>query len=406
MSVTPTFYFSSKKENPKTNIQLTIKDINDVINIFLNSELELPISYNDLNYILKLNLDINFNDRDPIISTNYEFFEKPQDLIIFMNNFKNKIENEVNTELSKVEELEYIVKLKNKKIKEISDLEYRIKNMENLRVKEEEDFKIYKYNQNIELEKYKNNKMNEIKNEQNDILQDMVKKVLKLEEELKIRNSYDLEDVDDREHIKVMEELKNKNKNIQEKISKLEEEEEEKEQEKYKNIILDHENIISFLKNELENISKDEKELNDISEEELSGNNNSKISDLQVKYQPLIPKEIAEDPNNIALNLEEEIYEHLKLIISDKPDMIYTNLIYVITEMMKFVETFYMEGFDKKEFIIESIKKFLIYQNINSPETDFILDTICPELIDILLLVDKRKIIIGRKLNCFIPWCA
>ena len=38
--------------------------------------------------------------------------------------------------------------------------------------------------------------------------------------------------------------------------------------------------------------------------------------------------------------------------------------------------------------------------------TDLVLDTVCPELIDILLLVDKRKIVINKKMNCFFPWCA
>ena len=42
---------------------------------------------------------------------------------------------------------------------------------------------------------------------------------------------------------------------------------------------------------------------------------------------------------------------------------------------------------------------------MNTEETDVILDTVCPELIDILLLVDKRKIIIRKKLNCFLPFC-
>ena len=73
---------------------------------------------------------------------------------------------------------------------------------------------------------------------------------------------------------------------------------------------------------------------------------------------------------------------------------------------MKFVENFNLEGVDKKSLIIQSIKKFLIYENMSSNEIDIILNKVCPELIDILLLVDKRKIIIRKKLNCFIPWCS
>jgi hypothetical protein len=73
---------------------------------------------------------------------------------------------------------------------------------------------------------------------------------------------------------------------------------------------------------------------------------------------------------------------------------------------MKFVENFNIDGMDKKTLLISSIKKFLSIEKLNSPEIDMILDKICPELIDILLLVDKRKIIIREKLNCFIPWCS
>jgi hypothetical protein len=73
---------------------------------------------------------------------------------------------------------------------------------------------------------------------------------------------------------------------------------------------------------------------------------------------------------------------------------------------MKFVETINTEDFDKKSLIIKSIKMFLEYKNLNSPETELVLDTVCPELIDILLLVDKRKIVINKKMNCFFPWCA
>ena len=105
------------------------------------------------------------------------------------------------------------------------------------------------------------------------------------------------------------------------------------------------------------------------------------------------------------MKLEDELYQHLIDIVSCNPTMIYTNLIYVVTELMRFVENFNASGFDKKTFIIESIRKFLINNNMNSPETDSILNTICPELIEILLLVDKRRIIIRKKLNCFFPWC-
>jgi len=107
-----------------------------------------------------------------------------------------------------------------------------------------------------------------------------------------------------------------------------------------------------------------------------------------------------------ALSIQLSMLEHLRLIISDNPEMIYTNIIHIITELMKYVETINTEDLDKKTLIIKSIKTFLEYQKMNSPETDLILDTVCPELIDVLLLVDKRKIVFKKKFNCFLPWCA
>jgi len=403
MSVIPTFYLSSRKENPKTNIQFTIKDINENINIDLNSDMELPIIFNDLNYILKLSLKFNISEKDPIIDVNYNFIEQEDTLLEFINNIKNKIETNIEEENKKIEDLEYVTKIKNQRLNEIKDLEESINKItieKDLLIKEkfkqEEDFKIYKFNQ-------------QNKYETNVLLKELVSKVSKLEEDLKIRESFH-EDVTDDEHNKLMSELKAKNEQIEKQNEKLIEEENKVEESKTTDIPdkFNQNNIISFLKTELQNIKNDEKQLDTLNE-----NDKEKINELKEKYSEreverpnLIPKEIVEDPNNLAFNLEGEIYEHLKLIISDDLNMIYTNLIYVITELMKFVETFNMEGFDKKKFIIDSIKKFLIYQKMNSPETDFILDTVCPELIDVLLLVDKRKIIIRKKLNCFIPWCS
>ncbi len=73
---------------------------------------------------------------------------------------------------------------------------------------------------------------------------------------------------------------------------------------------------------------------------------------------------------------------------------------------MKYVETINTEDFDKKKLIIETIREFLKAQNMLTPETETFLETICPELIEVLLLVDKGKISIKKKFNCFVPWCA
>ena len=72
---------------------------------------------------------------------------------------------------------------------------------------------------------------------------------------------------------------------------------------------------------------------------------------------------------------------------------------------MKFVDNFDLAGKDKKSVIINTIHKYLLDANTEK-NIDYIINTICPELIDILISIDKRKIKIKQKMNCFIPWCS
>ena len=166
--------------------------------------------------------------------------------------------------------------------------------------------------------------------------------------------------------------------------------------------------IIDYLKAELEKLKLDDAEIT--SNKDKTNIEADKLNYFKEKYNIEIPKVIQSDVGKQVstenkLKIEDDIFEHLKLLVSDDKNMICTNLIYIITQLMKFVENFNLEGVNKKTIIIESIKKFLTYENMFSEEIDIILNKVCPELIDILLLVDKRKIIIRKKLNCFIPWC-
>ena len=170
----------------------------------------------------------------------------------------------------------------------------------------------------------------------------------------------------------------------------------------------DDSKIIDYLKNELQKLKQDDEEL---------GTNTKVLEKDKLQYfkekyninseNNIIKNHIQDKINvNSEIQIEDEIYKELKSILSGDKNMLYTNLIYIITQLMKFVENFNLEGTDKKTIIIESIEKFLTMENMNSPELTVILNKVCPELIDILLLVDKRKIIIRKKISCFIPWCS
>ena len=72
--------------------------------------------------------------------------------------------------------------------------------------------------------------------------------------------------------------------------------------------------------------------------------------------------------------------------------------------MMKFVEKFNLNGDEKKKLILSTLEKYLYNVDLQLGEKhDYILSTICPELIDILISVDSRKIKIRKQFKCF-PW--
>ena len=231
--------------------------------------------------------------------------------------------------------------------------------------------------------------------------------------ELKNKVSNDIESVENKVVVENKDvEESEENKDVEESIEKSEEESEE-ESEESENVEEVDKSRVGKVRMERARLEKIRQEKEKLENERLE---NERLENERLEKNNVIMKslkkdlETIKDPDNDvidkALSIQLKMLEHLKLIISDNPEMLYTNLIHIVTELMKYVETINTEDCDKKTLIIKSIKTFLEYQKMNSPETDLILDTICPELIDVLLLVDKRKIVFKRKLNCFLPWCA
>ena len=70
------------------------------------------------------------------------------------------------------------------------------------------------------------------------------------------------------------------------------------------------------------------------------------------------------------------------------------------------IDNFFIKGGDKKEIILTTLKKYLISENYDEQSINLIIDVVCPELIDILVSVDKRKIMIKKRLSCIFPWCS
>jgi hypothetical protein len=308
------FQFKSSKENPKTNMQLKLKNNNKEPHIEFNFNTDMNIEIDNKKYVIDLNLLVNCDvNTEPKIDIQYkvkDVKENPynfgvNELILFMNDFKTKIDQDIKVHLEKIQ-----------------DLEQQLNKLQLSDTKQKENKEILAEN-----------------------ISDVI---IKNRDEI---SSYDVIRSDTDEVNTAL---------TTEKINKF-----------------DEKQIISYLETTKKN-----------------------------KYQPIKTVEKQTEKIDIALEIQNNILGHLKLIISDKPDMIYTNLIYIITDLMKYVETINTEDFDKKKLIIETIREFLKAQNMLTPETETFLETICPELIEVLLLVDKGKISIKKKFNCFVPWCA
>jgi hypothetical protein len=146
---------------------------------------------------------------------------------------------------------------------------------------------------------------------------------------------------------------------------------------------------------------------------------------VEKKYRIKIKK-----PSTEMSDIEYKIQYHLKLITTYADA---NNIIDITTKLVKFIDNFPIEGSNKKNIIISVIKKFLSdennskylqdnqwekhqsddgqtywWNNITDVSTwtkpnsnvDYIINTICSPLIDILISVDKRKIVLKKNPSC------
>lgn len=111
----------------------------------------------------------------------------------------------------------------------------------------------------------------------------------------------------------------------------------------------------------------------------------------------IVPTQL-EVVNNDNEDIEEKVYYHLKLISTDTD--IKNNITFIITQLVKFVDNFTLPGFRKKELVISSIHKVLLEQKVDKQTIDYMINNLCPEMIDMLISVDKRKTSIKKKTIC------
>ena len=211
------------------------------------------------------------------------------------------------------------------------------------------------------------NLKNKIKHyeENNEVIDDVKEKVIE-----------DKEVIDNEKVIKVIEEKVNKEKVIEKKVK-----------ETVKDYDSEDDNISShstYLCPNVDVIEKPNKKKIQIE---------SKLIDL-LNDSNIVPSQL-ELLNNDNEDIEEKIYCHLKLISSGSN--IKNNITFIITQLIKFVETFKIPGVQKKTFIISAINKCLLEDNYDKDSINFIINDLCPDMIDMLISVDKRKVSIKKK---------
>jgi hypothetical protein len=140
----------------------------------------------------------------------------------------------------------------------------------------------------------------------------------------------------------------------------------------------------------------------DDNEIDLTSMKNMKQMHIEDKLLQLLDDDLYENKTS----LQKKINYKLRLTTAMNNISPTKNIIFIITELMKYIDNFDLSGEDKKTMIISSIKSFLIDEKINEQDINFIVNTVCPELIDILISVDKRDITIKKQISCFLPWCS
>lgn len=159
---------------------------------------------------------------------------------------------------------------------------------------------------------------------------------------------------------------------------------------------------ISINSNSTDNTKKYKIKVDDNEIDLITSMKNIKQMHIEDKLLQLLD----DDPYENKTSLQKKINYKLRLTTVMNNISPTKNIIFIITELMKYIDNFDLSGEDKKTIIISSIKSFLIDEKINEQDINFIVNTVCPELIDILISVDKRDITIKKQEICFLPWCS
>ena len=140
----------------------------------------------------------------------------------------------------------------------------------------------------------------------------------------------------------------------------------------------------------------------------------SKIEDITVFKKRLKDlmneKEIIEkDINNIKKyneylkNTEITILNYLSITLANS-NFSGNKVLYIIIDLMKFINNYNIESSDKKTIILKLLKNTENIFNFDD-NTKYFIENISSELIDIIVSIDKQNISLKNLESCFLPLC-
>jgi len=159
--------------------------------------------------------------------------------------------------------------------------------------------------------------------------------------------------------------------------------------------------------NESEGVSEGVSEVSEVSEAEGV----SEVSEVVVPEGVSEVSEVSEaevvdytPPNN---DLENKLLYHLIVLLQEQK-LSKDNLLYIIVELMKYINNFDVKGTDKKSFILYILKNFIDTNEDdiqNKEDMKRFLTIFSNDFVDIVSAISDKKLRIKLKKSCFFPLC-
>ena len=154
-----------------------------------------------------------------------------------------------------------------------------------------------------------------------------------------------------------------------------------------------------------DNISEEKNE--DDVEESIFKDSNSNISYDSLQDSKINPKKRKQKFKRENEDTENKLLYHLILLLQDQKINNET-LMYIVVELMKYMNNYQIKGKDKKNSILFILKNFINTNNndiSNKEDILIFIDKFLDEFVNIISAISDKKIKIKQKTSCFFPLC-